>query len=91
MKPSVIQEIPDQVSIKMSRADAVALFHSVNRVLSLLDMFVPDLGTRCWEEAPADQAAYDMANEFIAQLQRELQIDPGYEGQAHQPEREDGA
>jgi hypothetical protein len=66
----------NQVVLTMSRADAERLFHSINRTMELLDEYM--------EEAPRwkppidveDQAAYDRANEFIATLQQELQIEP---------------
>lgn len=69
------------VSIHMSRADAVALFHAINRTLAVLDDARANADDGLVEDMdPGDQAAYDMANEFIAQLQTALQIDPDPEG-----------
>jgi hypothetical protein len=64
------------VTMTMSRADAEILFHAINRTMALLDEYM--------EEAPrwkppidaGDQKAYDQANDFLAQLQRDLNIEP---------------
>lgn len=65
-----------EVVLTLSRADAVKLFHSINRTLAVLD----DLRAEAprWMPPPdeGDQAAYDGTNDFISQLQRELQIEP---------------
>ena len=78
---TVIQEIPPDVVIKLSRADAVALFHAINRTMACLDDARANEDDGLVEDTdPADEAAYDMANEFISQLQAALQIDPDPEG-----------
>jgi hypothetical protein len=66
----------DFVKIETKTKDAVRLFHDVNRMLSLLDLHVPDLGSRANSTAESDQNAYNRVNEVLAFLQRELNIDP---------------
>lgn len=77
MDPAPAPEPQDRVKLDMARADAVALFHAINRTMAILD----DLRANAddglvGDMDPADEAAYDMANAFIAQLQAGLQIDP---------------
>jgi hypothetical protein len=74
-----------EVEVSMPRADAVRLFHDINRMLSLID----DEVCQGCQLDPSDQGAYDRVNELLERMQRELQIEPD-QGQAHQPQREDG-
>ncbi len=67
------------VQLQMRRDEAQQLFHAINRTLSLLDNVRPDLIIGK-DPDTGDQAAYDRVNEFLAQMQRELGIDP--EGEA---------
>lgn len=60
----------DGVHLHLTRADAVKLFHAVNRCLAVIDDQVPEFPDA------GDQVSYDRANAFLAQLQRELQIEP---------------
>jgi hypothetical protein len=59
-----------EVEITLSRADAVALFHAINRTLAVVDDEVPELPDH------RDQAAYDAADAFVNQLQQKLNIEP---------------
>ena len=77
------------VDFSYSRDESVQLFHDINRVLSLLDDVAP-----AWDEdaSPQDLESYRRLHQLAETLQRELQIEPeGSNGQAHQPDREDGA
>lgn len=73
-----IQDTQEQVTIKMSRADAVALFHSINRTLAVLDDARANEDDGLVEDLQdeGDLAAYEMTQAFISQLEAELQIDP---------------
>lgn len=67
------RELPNcdshRVTLRMSRDQAIMVFHDINRLLSLLD--------RASASSDAhDHDAYNRTNSFIAQLQRELDIDP---------------
>lgn len=64
-----------RVSIHTTPARAELLFHDLNRLLSLLDTLAPNLMDGRDPDA-GDQAAYDRTNEVLAQLQRELGIEP---------------
>ncbi len=63
------------VTLTMPRERAVLLFHDINRLLGLIDEVCPNLQDGRHPEA-GDQGAYDRTNEVLAQLQRELQIEP---------------
>ena len=68
-----------KVSLDMARADAEQLFHDLNRVLALIDEVAETRsdGNGGWQLLDSeDQAAYDRANEVLATMQRELQIEP---------------
>jgi len=67
----------EEVHVRMSRAEAVALFHDLNRVMAILDdARANEDDGMVGDMDGADQAAYDHANDFLALIQRELQIDP---------------
>ena len=66
------------VTVTMQDEEARRLFHAVNRMLSLVDDMTDD-ERRPSILDPADEAAYVRANAFLAQLQRELNIDPNQE------------
>lgn len=60
-----------EVQLLMSRADAVGLFHDINRILTMIDDNVGLVG----DGGLLDQDTYDRTNAFLAQLQRDLGID----------------
>lgn len=64
----------DLVKIETKTKHAVQLFHSINRVVSLLDMLRVNEDGMILD--PNDQHAYDQLTELAEVLQRELNIDP---------------
>ena len=75
--PTGTTRTPDEpqpdVSIHGSRIDGIELFHSLNRVLSLLDSVAPR-----WDQdaAPEDVEAYQRLHRLAEDLQQALGIEP---------------
>lgn len=57
------------VVLRMSRDEATQTFHDLNRIMSIIDMYAPDLGTRCHDSATQDQEAYDRLHALLELLQ----------------------
>lgn len=60
------------VAITMPKDQARALFHDINRMLSIVDMYAPDLGSRCSAGATQDQEAYERLHDLLNDLQRKV-------------------
>lgn len=80
-----VREDNQWVDLRMQQHEAVRLFHDLNRVMSLVDEARQALG----EIDGKDADAYRRTHQLLELLERKLQIVPE-QGQAHQPEREDG-
>jgi hypothetical protein len=63
----------------MTTDEATQLFHAANRIMALVDEVAETRsdGNGGWQLLDSgDQAAYDQLNGFLAQLQRDLKIEP---------------